>query len=91
MPTTPSKPCAKRVQPARRFASTYRVTIAAHELASGRYHIEQQTIELPAPNPQVAARLAVGDAHRGLPRWKPLVRESLEHTVVTGPHTKAAR
>jgi hypothetical protein len=59
----------------------YAVTIAAHELADGRYEIPARTVRLPAANAAHAKLLAVAEAHAGLPRWRPLVRASLEHTT----------
>jgi hypothetical protein len=59
----------------------FAVEIRAHQLADGRYTIPARVVKLPAANEAHAKLLGVREAHAGLPRWRPLIRASLEHTT----------
>ena len=67
--------------PSRPPLAMFAVEIRAHQLADGRYTIPARTVKIPAANEVHARLLAVSEAHAGLPRHRPLVRESLAFTT----------
>lgn len=63
----------------------FRVELAAHELAGGRWRIPRLAVTVPGANEADAARFVVSIAYGragGLPPSKPLTRESLRHARV---------
>ena len=57
----------------------WRVEVQGHRLQ--RWTIEAHVLEVPAVDAAHACEVVVGILHRaaGVPPWKPLIRESLEH------------
>ncbi len=64
---------------------TFRVRLARHTIAGGRWEIPASCVRLPAANAEHARLEAVQAAHiaAGIPAWRPCIRESLPHAVLT--------
>jgi hypothetical protein len=61
----------------RRDLLNWRVELAGHDV--DRWHVEAQTVELPAPDAEYACLRVIHWAHSdaGLPPWRPLIRHSM--------------
>jgi hypothetical protein len=61
----------------------WRVAIDAHRVQ--RWTIPACVVELPAVSADHAREVAVGVLHReaGAPPWRPLIRESVQHTTAS--------
>jgi hypothetical protein len=59
----------------------FTVRVAAH--CAGRRQLPERVVTIPAANRAHARVIAVREAHAAaaMPCWRPLVRESLQHTI----------
>jgi hypothetical protein len=64
----------------------FKVELAAHELAGGRWHVPCLSATVPGANALDARRFVVALAYSkagGLPAWRPLHEASLLHTTAS--------
>lgn len=75
-----------RRQATRPPLTLYRVELAAHELAGGRWRIPRLAVTVPGADEDDAAQFVVSLAYakhpERIPPWRPLARESLQHVRV---------
>jgi hypothetical protein len=67
---------------ARAARKLFHVRVAAHRVE--RWQLPERAVTIPAANRAHARVIAVREAHAAadMPCWRPLVRESLQHTTV---------